>query len=109
MGCVRLVSSPFQTYWGSIIFILQFPLIQFVHKLLHYDSVVVQSFGQFMRLCLVRFLHLIDVPKANQTDNDGKANRGDKRGDSVSVHDNLLSEIFYNKYNISIDICQGVW
>lgn len=44
-------------------FILQFPLIQFVHKLLHYDGVVVQSFGQLMRFLFVRFLHLVDVPK----------------------------------------------
>jgi hypothetical protein len=77
-----------------MIFILQLPLIQFVHKLLHYDGVVIQSFGQLMRFIFVRFLHLIDVPKANQTDNDGKANRGNEGGDSVSVHDNLLSEIF---------------
>ena len=37
-------------------------------------GVVVQSFGQFVRLSLVRFLHLVDVPKANQTDSDRKAN-----------------------------------
>jgi len=92
-----------------MIFILQVPLVQFVHKLLHDNGVVIQRFGEFVRFCLVRFVEFIDVPKANQTDNDREADRGDKGGNSVSVHGNLLSEIFYIKYTIKLDICQEVW